>query len=168
MLGKLIPILLALIGLGLGVGGGLMLRPEPQVAELGPCGDDPNAPHTPAAPSEEELLEEATTFEYVKLNNQFVIPDLDNGKVSAMVVLSISLETQANSRESIYSLEPKLRDAFLQVLFDHANIGGFKGAFTESTKMTALRNALLETAQGIMGDTINDVLLTDIVRQDVG
>lgn len=166
MLGKLIPILLALVGLGLGVGGGLMLRPEPQIAEMGPCGDDPNATHS--APDEEEVVEEDSAFEYVKLNNQFVIPDMDDGKVSAMIVLSISLEATADSRELIYSREPKLRDAFLQVLFDHANIGGFKGSFTETTKMASLRTALLDVAQSVLGDKINSVLLTDIVRQDVG
>ncbi|ALI55667.1 flagellar basal body-associated FliL family protein [Celeribacter marinus] len=166
-MGKLIPILLALIGLGLGVGGGLMLRPAPEAAELGPCGEDPNAPQhsDDAAP---ETPEEAVVFDYVKLNNQFVIPDMDEGQVSAMIVLSISLETLPNAREKIYAQEPKLRDAFLQVLFDHANIGGFKGSFTETTKMQSLRASLLEVASAILGDDIESVLVTDIVRQDVG
>ncbi|WP_417242196.1 flagellar basal body-associated FliL family protein [Celeribacter sp.] len=111
---------------------------------------------------------EAVVFEYVKLNNQFVIPDMEDGQVAAMVVLSISLETLPNAREKIYAQEPKLRDAFLQVLFDHANIGGFKGSFTETTKMQSLRASLLEVAAAILGDDIESVLVTDIVRQDVG
>lgn len=166
MLGKILPILLALIGLGGGIGAGIMLRPEPELA-ANPCADDPNAMEHIEMPAE-EAGEEATTLEYVKLNNQFVIPDMKNGKVAAMIVLSISLETKPESRETIYAREPKLRGEFLQVLFDHANLGGFEGTFTEITKMTTLRNALLEVAQSLLGDTINDVIVTDIVRQDVG
>ncbi|WP_417258438.1 flagellar basal body-associated FliL family protein [Celeribacter sp.] len=167
MSGKIIPILLALLGLGLGIGGGLMFRPSADVAELGSHSEDPNASHQ-IDTHNGELPESATTFDYVKLNNQFVIPDMEDGRVAAMIVLSISLETMPNVREKIYAQEPKLRDAFLQVLFDHANIGGFKGSFTETTKMQSLRTSLLEAATAILGDDIESILVTDIVRQDVG
>jgi hypothetical protein len=169
---KILPLLLALIGLGAGIGGGLMLRPAPQeVVEINPCGDvsAANAAHDPhAAPDEHGEDPEHAAFEYVKLNNQFVIPDLENGRVVSMVVLSLSLEARTGSRESIYAREPKLRDVFLQVMFDHANTGGFKGDFTDSVTMNALRHALLEAAQTTLGPEINDVLVIDIVRQDVG
>lgn len=170
MIKKLLPLLLALIGLGTGIGGGLMLRPAPQeVVEINPCGDLPTttAEHDAKDEHGEEDPEHAA-FEYVKLNNQFVIPDLENGRVVSMVVLSLSLEARTGSRESIYAREPKLRDVFLQVMFDHANTGGFKGDFTDSVTMNALRHALLEAAQTTLGPEINDVLVIDIVRQDVG
>jgi hypothetical protein len=77
------------------------------------------------------------------------------------------LEAKTGAREAIYAREPKLRDAFLQVLFDHANTGGFKGAFTDSGTMSTLRTALTEIAQKTIGNQINDVLVIDIVRQDV-
>tara|TARA_E500000305_G_scaffold111859_1_gene128400 strand:+ start:17900 stop:18409 length:510 start_codon:yes stop_codon:yes gene_type:complete len=166
---KLLPILLALVGLGAGVGGGLMLRPDPEIVAIDPCGDtEAAALHDAEHGGDEEVPPENTAFEYVKLNNQFVIPDLDGGRVTAMVVLSLSLEATTGSREAIYAREPKLRDAFLQVLFDHANTGGFKGAFTDSSTMNALRRALVEVAQKTIGPQINDVLVIDIVRQDIG
>ncbi|WP_417278567.1 flagellar basal body-associated FliL family protein [Celeribacter sp.] len=171
MIKKLLPILLALVGLGAGVGGGLMLRPDPEIVQIDPCGDvgatDPNHPQPDAHGDEDHTDEENAAFEYVKLNNQFVIPDLEGGRVVAMVVLSLSLEARTGARETIYAREPKLRDAFLQVLFDHANTGGFKGAFTDSSTMNALRHALLEVAQKTIGPDINDVLVIDIVRQDI-
>ena len=171
MIKKILPILLALIGLGAGIGGGLALRPDPALVELDPCAD-PHGEDMKEMPSKNEEGEEGeegeSAFEYVKLNNQFVVPDLEDGRVAAMVVLSLSLEATTGSREVIYAKEPKLRDAFLQVLFDHANLGGFKGAFTDSGKMSALRKALLEVAQKNVGDEINDVLVIDIVRQDMG
>ncbi len=55
---------------------------------------------------------------------------------------------------------------FLQVLFDHANAGGFNGAFTSSTNMDVLRQSLLETAQAVIGKSVRNVLIVDIVRQD--
>jgi hypothetical protein len=67
----------------------------------------------------------------------------------------------------VYGREPKLRDGFLIVLFDHAAAGGFDGDFTAPTKLAALRRALTEQARAILGPIANDVLIQDIVRQDV-
>lgn len=175
---KLLPVLLALLGLLAGGGAGFLLRPpaEEPVA-INPCGD-------PAAESAGEAGEAAEgdhaagevavsadpdappTHEYVKLNNQFIVPVVENGEVAAMVILSISLEVTVGATEQVYSREPKLRDQFLQVLFDHANAGGFRGAFTESNNMEVLRSALLEVARKSLGASVSDVLIVDIVRQD--
>ena len=81
--------------------------------------------------------------------------------------MSLSLEVQPGSEDAIYSREPKLRDALLRVLFDHAFIGGFDGTFTESSRLTALKVALLEAAQSVLGDLVSDSLITDIVRQEM-
>lgn len=160
MFGKLIPVLLILIGLGGGVGAGLMLRPEPEVEAALPAEGD-HAPVPEAAEGEEVILPE-----YVKLNNQFVVPVLDKGRVVSMVIMSLSLEVTAGTNEQVYSREPKLRDAFLQVMFDHANAGGFNGSFTDGSNLILLRKALLESAQTTVGDMVLDVLISDIVRQD--
>ncbi len=63
-------------------------------------------------------------------------------------------------------MEPKLRDVFLRVLFDHANAGGFSGSFTKTTRMNTLRMGLLEAAQKALGPVVSDVLIVDVVRQD--
>lgn len=52
-------------------------------------------------------------------------------------------------------------------MFDHANMGGFNGAFTETSKMRLLREALMDAADNVMRGHITDVLIIDIVRQDV-
>lgn len=152
MIRKLIPLLLGLVGLGLGLGAGLFLRPAPEEAEA----------HAEEAAHEEEVAPP----EYVKLNNQFVVPVLEGGRVVSMVVLSLSLEVTAGSTETVYSREPKLRDAFLQVLFDHANAGGFRGSFTDGSNLVLLREALTEKAIGVLGEAVTDVLITEIGRQD--
>ena len=173
-MGKILPILLGLIGLGAGVGAGIALKPAPvEVVEINPCGD-PSATGDHAvdmAHSEDGQAtddhEEASGNDFVKMNNQFVVPVVADGKVSALVVMSLSLELAAGNSEIFYQREPKLRDAFLQILFDHANSGGFDGVFTEGQKLDSLRTALREIAQKTMGSSVYDVLLTDILRQDI-
>lgn len=163
----LIPLLLLLVGVGGGVGAGLFLAPpkEDLVAE-NPCGDVVHtAEETGAPPALPETSIDAR--EYAKLNNQFIVPIVEDGMVTSMIVLSISLEVEAGGTERVYSHEPRLRNALLQVMFDHANIGGFDGAFTASSNMQILREALREKAIQTIGGSVLDVLITDILRQDV-
>ena len=160
MIRKLIPIIVALIGLGVGLGAGIFLRP---------AADHPADPAAETTPAHEGATAEAdpeNAPEYVKLNNQFVVPVLEDGRVVAMVIMALSLEVAKDSSESVYSREPKLRDAFLQVMFDHANAGGFKGSFTDGSNLILLRKALLEAAQTTLGDVVKDILISEIARQD--
>ncbi|WP_425097707.1 flagellar basal body-associated FliL family protein [Tropicibacter sp. S64] len=164
---KLLPILLALIGTGAGVGAGFFLMPaapEEHAAE-GAVDCAPPADHA-AAETPPEAEAAPATREYVKLNNQFVIPIMSEDRVSALVVAALSVEVTIGSTEMVYSREPKLRDVFLQVLFDHANVGGFQGNFTNGNRMEDLRRGLLEAAKPVLGDVVSDVLITEIARQD--
>ncbi|MFC7702607.1 flagellar basal body-associated FliL family protein [Plastorhodobacter daqingensis] len=151
---KLLPVLLAITGLGIGIAGGLLLR-------------------TPAAPDDPLAVEEDTAAptvagetQFMPLSSQFVVPLVENGRVQSMVVLSLSLEIAAGSLADLQAREPKLRDSFLQVMFDHANAGGFRGNFTTSSSMQTLREALREAARKQAGPAVRDVLISDILRQD--
>lgn len=169
---KLLPIILAVIGLGAGLGAGVFLSPEPEVAEVEPicpegeeCETPPKdlAPPTPKK-AQPNLDEE---WDYVKLPKQFVVPVIKKDRVRALVVLTLSLEVTLGQSDMVLSRSPKLRDAFLQVLFNHANSGGFDGAFTTGKSMRDLRGELLEVAQTLLGDTISSVLIEEIVKQSV-
>jgi flagellar FliL protein len=168
MLRKLLPLLLALVGLGGGVGAGLFLRPahDPETAAAGEHAEGEAHADAEAEVEEEHSDDPATGPEYVKMNNQFVVPVVEQGRVAAMVVLSLSLEVEAGNTEAVYTREPKLRDAFLQVLFDHANMGGFNGSFTDGSNLIVLRTSLKEAAAMVLGPTVTDILITDIARQD--
>lgn len=160
---KLLPVLLALIGLAGGGGAGYIFRPQPEAKTEATAGCPPNgatATETPPPAGNE------SETEFVKLNNQFVVPVVENGAVVAMVILSLSLEVPKGEAAKVFEREPKLRDSLLQTLFNHANAGGFKGSFTDPLAMETLRTALLETARGVMGAAVSSVLITDIVRQD--
>ena len=159
MLGKLLPIVLAVSGIAAGLGAGLFLRPLAPEAEAAEPAD-----HSGAQAETDHDAE--PLHEYVKLNNQFVVPVVEDGRVAALVVLSLSLEVTPGLTEKVYDMEPKLRDGLLQVMFDHANSGGFDGSFTDGANLVTLRQALRETATRIFGPDISDVLIVDIVRQD--
>ena len=166
MLKKILPLVLLLIGSGVGVGAGMALRPAPEPAEVDMADEEHTTemaekeePHGPDNPAPE--------MDYVKLNNQFVVPIVKDHVVVALVVLALSLEVPDGNAEAVFRREPKLRDSFLQVLFDHANIGGFDGSFTEANNLAVLRSGLREAGQKEMGvDIISDVLILEIARQD--
>ncbi|KUF09599.1 flagellar basal body-associated FliL family protein [Pseudoponticoccus marisrubri] len=164
---KLLPILLALIGTGAGVGAGLFLMPDPEAAGTQAAVDCPPPAETATleTPAPDDDLPPSGR-EYVKLNNQFVIPVMGPERVQALVVASLSVEVASGTSEQVYTREPKLRDVFLQVMFDHANIGGFEGTFTNGDRMQILRKALLEAARPVLGTDVSDVLITEIARQD--
>ena len=132
------------------------------------AGEDKANGHGGAVADSERAADggEAAGLEYVKLNNQFIVPIVDGEVVRALVILSLSLEVSPGATQEVYAREPKLRDGFLEVLFAHANAGGFSGAFTETSNIDTLRQALLEVAQKSLGQRVTDVLITDIVRQD--
>ena len=179
MIRKLLPLILAGVGLGGGIAAGVALRPTTEAKTDAAAGvdvhakpgkedegghNDKAADHKSEAGSSDHAATDGP--EYVKLNNQFVVPVVEEGRVQAMVVLSLSLEVEAGLSDSVYEREPKLRDVFLQVLFDHANSGGFSGSFTDGANLVVLRTGLQEAGALVLGDMLKDVLITDIARQD--
>ena len=129
---------------------------------------------------DEPLMQQDLEIEHVPVNawvegkapvqrhegDTLVVPVLEDGRVVSMVILSLSIEIPPGAAEQVYAREPKLRDVFLQVLFDHANAGGFRGSFTDGANMVILRRALHEAARTVLGESALDVLITEIVRQD--
>lgn len=203
-MGKILPIILVVIGLGGGVGAGLFLRPaadmemeiemeehasvnecmmeeEDSAGDHGAPADDHGsevdceepeaAAHASAASSDDgedhEGDAEGAGVQYVKLSKQFVVPVVSDEKVAALVVMSLSIEIDASMMETVFVVEPKLRDALLRVMFLHANSGGFDGQFTGGEPMRDLRGSLREAARTVLGDSVSAVLVTDILRQDV-
>ncbi len=162
----LFPIILAAIGIGGGVGAGLTLRPAvKETAQDSPCVEIPDTPNKGETDQSTSLPD--TNREYVKMNNQFVVPVVRGETVTSLVLISLSLEVGEGNREAIFAREPKLRDALLQVMFDHANAGGFQGAFTNSSKLDVLRKTLGDVARTVSNNQVSGVLITDIARQDV-
>ena len=160
MLKKIIPLVMLLGGSVAGAAAGVFLRPE-----IGAASVESSAVDIKSENHKEDLKQDIN-LEYVRMNNQFVVPLAEEDSLKGLVLLSLSLEAPVGQKEYIYQREPKLRDSFLQVLFDYANSGGFEGTFTDVTRLTTLRRGLRETAQSVMGDKVSDVLIVEIARQD--
>lgn len=179
MLRFALPAIIALAGLGGGVGAAMLLRPSPEaetpLAAAGPCGDiDPTAePVEESTASHDAPKAGAATpvpadpSEYVELGEQFVVPVIEDGRVAALVVLTLSVEIAPGFEPEIQAHKPKLRDLFLAELLAHANLGGFRGTFTANGAMDRLRRALRESGQARMGSDLRDVLILDINRQEL-
>ncbi|MEP1767149.1 MAG: flagellar basal body-associated protein FliL [Sulfitobacter sp.] len=171
---KLLPLIFLLIGVGGGIGAGISLRPAAvseiadEAAQTDVSEVDSEENHevdhgTDAGDEGEELIES----EFVKLHNQFVVPIVKAEKVVALMVLALSVEVPLGQALVVQKREPKLRDSFLRVLFDHANIGGFEGNFTDAEVLGRLRTSLSEAAQKDLGEEVAlDVLIEEIARQD--
>jgi len=172
MIKKILPIVFLLIGLGAGAGTGLFLSKSPSAdptdqkkyTEKTAKPDKEKAPSAPK--SDKKAKPEAGAYEYLKLAKQFVVPVVEDEHISALVTVTVSLEAKPGLSDTFYAVEPKLRDGFLQVLFDHANMGGFGGAFTHSDNLGSLRVALLEVAQKTLGTDVSQVLIMSMSRQD--
>lgn len=169
---KLLPILIVLLGLSGGIGAGTALRPAPEpvaceAEDPAECAEKKKdkSSYTNKKPAEPYDAEEPR--EFVKLPKQFVVPLIKNERVRALVVLSVTLEVDTGMTDTVFGRAPKLRDAFLQVMFRHANSGGFDGNFTSGHSMKDLRGSLNDVAQSLIGTIVHEVLITDIVKQAV-
>jgi flagellar FliL protein len=192
----LTPLLIALLGLGAGIGGGLLLKPHPETEAEAACGapeaksahaaevtepaeetgeaieaaaSEPCPPATvdPFKPAPKAEKKPAAELAYVPMDKPFVVPVFAGEKVKSMVVVSLSVETETEAAPEVEAVKPRLRDSFLKVMFRHANSGGFDGSFTAGRKMEDLKSALLIAAREVMATTpVEEVLITEIARQD--
>jgi hypothetical protein len=170
---RLVPILLALLGLGAGLGAGLMLKPPQAAAPAEACAEAADCPPVAAAddpfrrpPEDAEMPAGEAT--YVPLEKPFVVPIFSGERVVAMVVVSLSVATSVEGAPVVQALQPRLRDNLLTALFRHANSGGFDGSFTSGQKMADLRLALRQAAREVAVDIpVGEVLITEIARQEV-
>lgn len=176
------PLALALAGLGAGVAAGVALKPAPPEAPAAACAPDAQEPdsHEPKAhepceapaeaaegPGAKAESDDHAKAAVVPLDKPLVAPVFAGDRVKAMVVASLAVALPEAEAAEVEAAAPRLRDAFLKVMFAHANSGGFDGAFTEGRKMEDLRAALLKAGRGVMGDQVSDVLITEIARQDM-
>ena len=68
--------------------------------------------------------------------------------------------------EQAFRREPRVRDAFLKILFNMAAEGAFSQDIFAPDTQTELRGRLLNAAREIIGDSVNAVLISDFLKQD--
>ncbi|RRH74291.1 flagellar basal body-associated FliL family protein [Falsigemmobacter faecalis] len=147
----LFPLVMILLSSFGGAAAGWWLRPAPEAV---------------AATEEASAQEASGEISYYKLPNQFVVPVVESGRVASVVLMSLTVQLRGETTEQVAFQEPKLRDEFLKVLFERANVGGFRGNFTGESQVAQLRQSLLEAGRLVLPGAIEDILITDLLRQD--
>jgi len=153
--------LLAFLG---GAVGGDMLRgtgPDGSGADPAAATGGTGTGTNTGKPAEEDMAE----LDWFRFPNQFFVPILRNGTLSAVMILSLSIEMPAAARERIEAQEHRLRDALLNALMIEANTGAFDGNFTSEPALQRLRDALLAAGQKAAGPDVRRILIEDIGQQ---
>lgn len=103
---------------------------------------------------------------YQKFKRQFVIPVMGESKIKSLVIMNFNLELNSSAPSNSFSLEPKLRDAFMRDLLALSNEGVFNEDFTSPETYEEIRETLLGSSRRILNDGVNDVLILDIAKRD--
>lgn len=177
----LIPVVLLIVGTGAGVGAGMFLAPKPDPETAVEHAAEPDAKAEPEHKTHEvEITHKDNSGDddhgddghkdaiaYIKMPNQFIVPVMEDGRMTAMIIMTVSMEAMESDEAYIQSHAPKIRDGFIQEMFKHAGLGWFSGDYTRSEPMSLLRKSLLAKAKSIVGDRVKGILILDIARQEV-
>jgi flagellar basal body-associated protein FliL len=158
---KLLPVLIALIGLGGGVFGGAMLKPAPEMTEHADAKGHDKAKDADAEHGEEHAEEE---FVYANLKKPFFVPVAQPGQRNMIVRLDIHLEVPEALSEKVTMQEPKLRDAFLRTVMNFSHEGGF-ARVKGGEGFIILRDDLLLSARAVLGQDVKNVLIGEILTR---
>ncbi|TGN54320.1 hypothetical protein E4L95_15555 [Paracoccus liaowanqingii] len=167
MIRKLIPLALPVLALVGGALGGDMLRGPAPVDETGAdaaaAGEDPaTGDHAAAGDDDHAVPAEAGWFTFP---TQFFVPLVRQGDMRDIMILTLTLQTDAASAPALAKKEHALRDALLRALMIHANTGGFDGNYTADRNLALLRESLRAAGQAVTDLPLTAVLIEDIALQ---
>jgi flagellar protein FliL len=164
MIKFVLPVLSLMVGLGGGGAAAIMLGPA--ASEQHGAGVDHSGTAEEDSATHDDGQDKGPT-EIVKLPNQFVVPVIVNKSVRSMVILTVALEVEQGQADFVRTLEPKLRDTFLDELFNLAAMGGFRDELISRKTLEIVRAALSQRARDVLRQKAVTVLVTDMARQDV-
>jgi flagellar protein FliL len=104
---------------------------------------------------------------YFKFSREFVVPLMSGDRVSELVILNISLETDASLSQTLFSQEPKLRDNIMTTLIGLSNDGVTFESMTAVDNYETLRSTILMNLDSVIADGIDNVLILDLAKQEI-
>lgn len=105
--------------------------------------------------------------DYVEIGKQMIIPVVSGEETQALMMFELALDVPVTMRDTVFMHEPRIRDAFLRVLFAMSHTGAFLDTFTDDLIVEELRQKLLAAARSELGPDVGDVLILDIMRQEM-
>lgn len=165
----LIPLILALLGTAGGGAAAYFMRPSVEATSHAEPAKEGAHHEADQGHEAEESTSDGHDVEpdYFKIQQQFIVPVIHNGVMKSVVVTSLAIESNEAVRSEVIKKQPKLRDALLRALFDHATLGGFDGNFVQTGPMDLLKSSLTKTARDIIGPEVSAVLILEIGKQDL-
>lgn len=103
---------------------------------------------------------------YYKFSREFIVPVVSDSNVQSLVILDLNLEIDPNLGESLYAMDPKLRDVVMTELIALSNEGRFARRMTDPSNYAEIRMRLLTAVQTVQAKGVRDVLILDLARQD--
>lgn len=188
----ILPLILAVLGI---VGGGaveVMLKPEPpaqaeKAEDAGErkstadhaAGQESFGASTPGQAESEagkvgkkqftglrRPLSKATDSAYYPIAKKLIVPiQRVNGR-KAFVVLDATLEVEPGKVDHVGVHEPKIVDAFLRVMIAFAATGAFDDHAETAMSLDDLSDALLNSAEAVLGEVVRGVLISNLITQD--
>ncbi|MHA1530309.1 MAG: flagellar basal body-associated FliL family protein [Alphaproteobacteria bacterium] len=105
--------------------------------------------------------------DYVKLGRQIIIPIVRGGKTEALILFDLALDVPRSMTVRTHAAKPRLRDAFLRELFEMSYTGAFSSTYTDERIIEEIRAKLRAAARRLLGDSVAEVLILDIMRQEL-
>jgi len=177
---KLLPIIIAVVGLVGGLAAGTVMKPDAIAGEAHAAdkeGGDKYASEDGHAkdgkgdggdygkPSKYGKSDKDNDHIYVGLKKPFFAPVLQNNNRHTLIRLDIHLEVPADLEDIISKHEPKLRDGFLRTVMSFAHEGGFSRVHG-SEGFEVLSDDLLLSARSVLGNDVKAVLIGEILTRD--
>lgn len=110
--------------------------------------------------------EEGDAYGYLDFRRNFIIPVMGDNRVDALVLLTFSVEMEADKIEEARTREPRIRDAFMKQLLSLSHEGVFNQDITDPDVYNVIQERLLETAREVVDENVKSILLVDFARQD--
>ena len=165
---KLLPIIIAVIGLGGGLTAGSILKPDAMAGDSHSSdlhGEQATADHGGDHGGGHGKDGGEAEYAYVGLKKPFFAPVLRNDNRHTLVRLDIHLEVPSDMEDKVALHEPKLRDGFLRAVMSFAHEGGFTRVHG-SKGFEVLSDDLLLSARAVLGEDVKAVLIGEILTRE--
>jgi hypothetical protein len=177
MMQKVLALAIMLTGIGGGLALGVVMRPgaAPHAGDGVATESEISSGQTQAATGNDGAIpigaggdgKAGIDREYVKIGRQMIIPVVSGGETRALMLFDLAIDVPRAMTERTYAAEPRLRDAFLRILFEMSYTGAFSSTYTDARVVEELREKLRAAARRVIGFAVDDVLILDIMRQEL-
>jgi len=151
---RVLTVLLIVVGIAAGGALGFVLKPSAGAATAGREAQAPD-PHAGAEP------------QYVKFGRKLVVPVVEGATTRALMVIDLGIDVPAPLSDRVHAMEPRLRDAFMRVLFQMSADAASTETYIDARILEELRVALLAAAREHAGSAVRDVLILDMIRKEL-